>query len=130
MVESQALVSASASTGGSGSSLIKQLASCNKPTRDKSLRLLLNKWLPSQHEISNDDMKKIWKGLFYCVWHADKTLVQSELIDLLSSLLLSLPLPLSIHYFSVFLLTIRREWPGIDSHRSDLFYLMIHSPFY
>ncbi|KAM7473530.1 hypothetical protein LguiB_020773 [Lonicera macranthoides] len=126
MVESQTLVSASASTvGGSGSSLIKQLASCNKPTRDKSLRLLLNKWLPSQHEISNEDMKKIWKGLFYCVWHADKTLVQSELIDLLSSLLLSLPLPLSTHYFSVFLLTIRREWPGIDSLRLDKFYLLI-----
>lgn len=70
-------------------------------------------------------MKKIWKGLFYCVWHADKAPVQSELINRLSSLLLTLDLPLSLQYFSVFLLTLRREWSGIDALRLDKFYLLI-----
>lgn len=70
-------------------------------------------------------MKKLWKAIFYCVWHSDKSLVQSQLINELSSLLLSLHLPLAVHYFSAFLLTIRREWTGLDGLRLDKFYLMI-----
>ncbi|XP_068463848.1 uncharacterized protein [Phaseolus vulgaris] len=109
-----------------GRSLIKQLACCNKTTREKTLRLLLKSWLPSQSQpLSDDDAKKLWKGLFYCMWHSDKPLVQSDLVDRLSSLLLSLHLPLSIQYFSIFLLTMRREWSGIDALRLDKFYLLI-----
>ncbi|GFY88810.1 hypothetical protein Acr_06g0007500 [Actinidia rufa] len=121
--------------GGGGASLIRDLASCNKATRDRALKRVLNTWLPSQidQQIPDDDMKKMWKGLFYCVWHADKAPIQADLIDRLSSLLLSLPLPLSLHYLSAFFLTIRREWPGIDSLRLDKFYLLIrrflHSSF-
>ncbi|XP_031251933.1 ribosomal RNA processing protein 1 homolog [Pistacia vera] len=110
-----------------GASLIKQLASCHKPTRDKALRLLLNTWLPAQTQISDNDMKKLWKGLFYCVWHADKLPVQTQLIQNLSSILAALPLPLSIQYFSVFFLTMRSEWPGIDALRLDKFYLLIRT---
>lgn len=108
-----------------GTSLIKQLASCNKSTRDKALNILLKSWLPNQTEISEEDMKKLWKGLFYCMWHADKLPAQTELADRLSSLLPSLDLPLAVHYFSVFLLTMRREWTGIDALRLDKFYLLI-----
>ncbi|XP_044464309.1 ribosomal RNA processing protein 1 homolog isoform X1 [Mangifera indica] len=110
-----------------GASLIKQLASCHKPTRDKALYLLLNTWLPAQTQISDNYMKKLWKGLFYCIWHADKLPIQAQLIQNLSSLLPSLPLPLSIHYFSVFLQTMRSEWAGIDALRLDKFYLLIRT---
>ncbi|KAK2639112.1 hypothetical protein Ddye_026907 [Dipteronia dyeriana] len=108
-----------------GPSLITRLASCNKSVRDKTVDILLTKWLPTQTQIDNDDMKKLWKGLFYCVWHSDKVPVQAALIDRLSSVLPSLHLPLSLHYLSVFLLTIRREWTGIDALRLDKFYLLI-----
>ncbi|KAK4839395.1 hypothetical protein QYF36_021638 [Acer negundo] len=108
-----------------GPSLITRLASCNKSVRDKTVDILLTKWLPTQTQIDNDDMKKLWKGLFYCVWHSDKVTVQAALIDRISSVLPSLHLPLSIHYLSVFLLTIRREWTGIDALRLDKFYLLI-----
>ncbi|XP_027331149.1 ribosomal RNA processing protein 1 homolog [Abrus precatorius] len=109
-----------------GRSLIKQLAYCNKTTREKALRLLLKSWLPSQSQpLSDEDAKKLWKGLFYCMWHADKPLAQSDLTDRLSSLLLSLDLSLSVQYFSTFLLTMRREWSGIDALRLDKFYLLI-----
>jgi ribosomal RNA-processing protein 1 len=111
-------------TGG-GASLIRDLASCNKTTRDRSLKLVLKTWLPEETQLSDDEMKKLWKGLFYCLWHADKAPVQSALIDRLSSLLLSLQPSLSSHYLSAFFLTIRREWPGIDSLRLDKFYLLI-----
>ncbi|KAF7837985.1 ribosomal RNA processing protein 1-like protein [Senna tora] len=108
-----------------GRSLIKQLACCNKATRDKALRVLFKTWLPSQSQLPEDDMKKLWKGLFYCIWHADKVPVQADLIDRLSSLLLVLDLGLSVQYFSAFLLSMRREWSGIDALRLDKFYLLI-----
>ncbi|XP_074368623.1 uncharacterized protein LOC141708755 [Apium graveolens] len=104
--------------------LIKQLASCNKSTRDKALKLL-KQYLQSQDQISHEELKKIWKGLFFTVWHADKAPVQSDLINSLSCLLYKLPFLLSVEYFSVFLVTMRREWTGIDGHRLDKFYLLI-----
>ncbi|KAF8008928.1 hypothetical protein BT93_J0045 [Corymbia citriodora subsp. variegata] len=108
-----------------GPSLIKQLASCNQSTRDRSLRVLLKTWLPAQSGLSDDGMKKLWKGLFYCVWHADKVPYQTHLADRLSSLLFSLDLPLAVQYFSAFVLTMRREWVGIDALRLDKFYALI-----
>ncbi|OWM86939.1 ribosomal RNA processing protein 1 homolog [Punica granatum] len=109
----------------SGPSLVKQLASCDQTLRERSLRLLLKTWLPVQTSIPDSDLKKLWKGLFYCVWHADKVQFQSQLINRLSAMMLSLELPLSVQYFSVFLLTMRREWNGIDALRLDKFYLLI-----
>ncbi|KAG2300039.1 hypothetical protein Bca4012_011621 [Brassica carinata] len=107
-------------------SLIKKLASCKQTIRDRSLRTLLLTWLPEQQtSIPDEDMRKLWQGIFYCMWHADKPLYQSELIDRLSAALNSLPLPLSLHYFSVFLFTMRREWSRIDRLRLDKFYLLI-----
>ncbi|ESQ42074.1 hypothetical protein EUTSA_v10013208mg [Eutrema salsugineum] len=106
-------------------SLIKKLASCKQTIRDRSLRTVLRNWLPEQTEIPDEDMKKLWQGIFYCMWHADKSLYQSELIDRLSSALQSLPLPLALHYFTVFLFTMRREWSRIDRLRLDKFYLLI-----
>ncbi|XAR53246.1 hypothetical protein NMG60_11021714 [Bertholletia excelsa] len=118
---------AAVQVAGGGAAMIRDLASCNKSTRDRALKLVLKTWLPSQQpgQVSDDDMKKLWKGLFYCVWHADKSPVQLELINRLSSLLLTLELPLSLHYLSVFFLTMRREWTGIDALRLDKFYLLI-----
>ncbi|XP_022768608.1 ribosomal RNA processing protein 1 homolog [Durio zibethinus] len=113
------------SGAGEGPSLIKQLAACDKSTRDKAVRSLLDTWLPSQTDVSDEEMKRLWKGLFYCVWHADKLPAQSDLIEKLSSVLPKLEQGLSLHYFSVFLLTMRREWTGIDKLRLDKFYLLI-----
>ncbi|XP_071700231.1 uncharacterized protein [Rutidosis leptorrhynchoides] len=105
-------------------SLIRNLASCNTSIRSKSLRELTN-WLPKQLEITEDEMKKLWKGLFYYVWHADKAPVQSNLIDRLSLMLLTLDVSVSLRYLSVFFTTLRREWSGIDVLRLDKFYLLI-----
>ncbi|KAJ7979362.1 ribosomal RNA processing protein 1-like [Quillaja saponaria] len=108
-----------------GLSLIKQLASCNQTIRHRALKAVLKNWLPLQTQLADDQMKKLWKGLFYCVWHADKFPVQSRLIDSLSSLLVDVDLKLALQYFSCFLLTMRREWTGIDRLRLDKFYLLI-----
>lgn len=109
-----------------GRSLIKQLAFTQKSSREKALKLVLKSWLPSRSQpLPEEDAKKLWKGLFYCVWHSDKPLVQADLIDRLASLLLTLHPSFTVQYFSTFFLTVRREWSGIDALRLDKFYLLI-----
>ncbi|KAJ6881027.1 hypothetical protein NC651_027769 [Populus alba x Populus x berolinensis] len=61
--------------------LIKQLASSDTKTRNKSLKILLNKWLPSQPQISEENY--------------EENMERAVLL-----------------YFSVFLVTMRREWSG------------------
>ncbi|CAA0839424.1 Unknown protein [Striga hermonthica] len=108
-----------------GPALIKHLASCNTTVRSQALRRLQS-WLVSQtQQLSDPDIKKLWKGLFYCLWHADKTPNQVALIDRLTTLFLSLQPSLSLEFFRGFLVTLRREWPGIDRLRLDKFYLLI-----
>ncbi|KAL5998916.1 hypothetical protein ACLOJK_009864 [Asimina triloba] len=110
---------------GGAVSIAKQLASCQTRTRSQAL-LQLTTFLSSHPCVSDPDMLKIWKGLFYSLWHADKLPAQFRLIDRLSSLLPSLhPSPLALQYFRCFISTIRREWAGIDSLRLDKFYLLI-----
>ncbi|KAG1331910.1 ribosomal RNA processing protein 1 [Cocos nucifera] len=110
----------------SGGAIAKRLASCNKCTRDRAVRALTT-WLPQQPDaaVSDGDLLKIWKGLFYCVWHSDKLPVQVDLINRLASLLEAVAAPLAARYFEAFVLTVCREWPGIDFLRLDKFYLLI-----
>lgn len=109
----------------SGPSLIRHLASVNASVRYESLKLIQSWLLSEQKQIPDAEMNRIWKGLFYCVWHSDKAPAQAQLINRLSSLLLNLDPLLSLQYFSVFLVTLRREWNGIDHLRLDKFYLLI-----
>lgn len=44
-------------------------------TRERGLQALA-RWLASRQHVSELDMRKIWKGLFYAFWHSDKAPVQ------------------------------------------------------
>ncbi|KAH0655217.1 ribosomal RNA processing protein 1 homolog [Solanum tuberosum] len=107
-----------------GTSLIKHLAACNASIRSKAFAHLQT-WLVTQTQLDDDDMKKLWKGLFYCLWHSDKAPAQALLINRICSMVKTLDFGLCLHYFSAFLITLRREWNGIDHLRLDKFYLLI-----
>ncbi|CAN4114673.1 unnamed protein product [Withania somnifera] len=107
-----------------GSSLIKHLASSKASIRSKAFTHV-QKWLLTQTQIPDDDMKKLWKGLFYCLWHSDKAPAQALLIKRICSMVKFLDLSLFLHYYSTFLITLCREWNGIDHLRLDKFYLLI-----
>ncbi|XP_058742804.1 uncharacterized protein LOC131615675 [Vicia villosa] len=102
-----------------------KLSSSHKFSKNKAIRILLKSWR-SQHLLPQNIAKKLWKGLFYCVYRSDKSLLQADLIDRLASYLSTFPHPSrSLQYFSTFFLTMRREWSGINSVRLDKFYLLI-----
>lgn len=102
----------------------RRLASPKKKTREKAISLLVL-WLTSQKQLEEEELKKVWKGLFYCVWHSDKAPVQADLIERLASILEKLDIELALRFFKVFLMTMRREWAGIDRLRLDKFYLLL-----
>ncbi|KAI9138563.1 nucleolar protein,Nop52-domain-containing protein [Paraphysoderma sedebokerense] len=99
----------------------QKLAATEKKTRDKAFKSL-KRWLTSQTEISDLDLRKLWKALFYCYWLSDKVPIQQELADNLASLCLILPDMNGIRYVNAFWDTMMAEWYGIDRLRLDKFY--------
>ncbi|XP_057839792.1 uncharacterized protein LOC131049743 isoform X1 [Cryptomeria japonica] len=102
----------------------KKLGHENKQTRARAIALLKS-WLAAQEIVKEEDMKKIWKGLFFCFCHAKNHRVQEDLIENFVSLLENLDLNLSQQYFTVFLMTLRQEWPGISDLQLDKFYHLL-----
>ncbi|XP_043089989.1 ribosomal RNA processing protein 1 homolog A isoform X2 [Puntigrus tetrazona] len=111
----------------------QKLASNEKPMRSKAL-VKLRKYISARSErdegFKEEELLKIWKGLFYCLWMQDKPLLQEELSTKISRLLQSFQTPDSqMLYFKTFLQTMKREWNGIDRLRLDKFYQLIRFVF-
>ncbi|BFZ13682.1 hypothetical protein BsWGS_16721 [Bradybaena similaris] len=106
----------------------QKLAANEKKTRDRAIKRL-NKYLSvrSRHAsgLSEPDLLKIWKGLFYCMWMQDKPLIQEELSQRITNLLHCFPKTEDgLRFVKVFLETMSREWNGIDRLRLDKFMMM------
>ena len=105
----------------------KRLANNDTRVRNRAVRRM-KLWLSSKPGESFDelDMMKLWKGLFYCMWFSDKPLVQEDLANLIAKLIHILKDVRAVSMFvDAFLLTMGREWYGIDSLRMDKFYMLI-----
>mmetsp|Transcript_33904 Transcript_33904/g.61213 ORF Transcript_33904/g.61213 Transcript_33904/m.61213 type:complete len:383 (-) Transcript_33904:245-1393(-) len=111
------------------SKFARVLSSPDFMTRQKGLEAL-NLYLKSKSSISEEDMQKIWKGLFYCFWHSDKPQYQLDLAQQLSKTIHILQKETAFSYFSEFILTMRREWKGIDRQRLDKYLLIIRCFFH
>ncbi|XP_024142844.1 ribosomal RNA processing protein 1 homolog A isoform X2 [Oryzias melastigma] len=113
--------------------LAQRLASNEKPVRTKALRKL-KKYISAREGaaggLSAEELLKLWKGLFYCVWMQDKPLLQEELSSQISNLIHSFQNPhKQLLYLQSFLETMKREWTGIDRLRMDKFFQLIRFMF-
>ncbi|XP_023273394.1 ribosomal RNA processing protein 1 homolog B-like isoform X1 [Seriola lalandi dorsalis] len=112
----------------------QKLASNEKSTRTKAIKKL-RKYISVRSQkaaggFRSDELLKLWKGLFYCLWMQDKPLLQEELSKQISTLIHS------FHnsdgqflYLESFLLTFKREWTGIDRLRMDKFFQLVRFMF-
>ena len=57
------------------SQFARALGSSDFHTREAGLHALTT-WLARKADISELDLLKLWKGVFYCFWHSDKAAVQ------------------------------------------------------
>ncbi|CAN6250484.1 unnamed protein product [Urochloa humidicola] len=119
-------MAAAADASAEAASIARRLASCNAGTRERTVRYLLSDFLPaSAPRLSASDLLKLWKGLFFCFWHADKPLYQSSVATRLASAVSAAPSPADgAAFLAAYLTTLRREWAHIDVHRLDKFYLL------
>jgi ribosomal RNA-processing protein 1 len=56
----------------------RALGSTDFHTRERGLQAL-TLWLSRRAEVSEHDLLRLWKALFYCFWHSDKSPVQASL---------------------------------------------------
>uniref|UniRef100_H2N2X1 Ribosomal RNA processing 1 n=1 Tax=Oryzias latipes TaxID=8090 RepID=H2N2X1_ORYLA len=113
--------------------LAQRLASNEKPVRTRALRKL-KKYISAREGaaggFSAEELLKLWKGLFYCLWMQDKPLLQEELSSQISNLVHSFPhTDKQLLFFQSFLQTMKREWTGIDRLRMDKFFQLIRFMF-
>jgi len=67
-------------------SFARRLADNEKANRDVAVKQLRT-WLGKKSNLTESDLLKIWKGLFYCMWMSDKAPVQQELAATISKLI-------------------------------------------
>lgn len=97
----------------------KALASTEKRVRDGAVRSLAA-FLASKGDegLGEEEMARLWAGLFYCVWMSDKPRVQQALCDQLAELVLVFPTRRNgLAFFKAFWHTMAREWSKLDKHR-------------
>lgn len=110
-------------------SFAKVLAGNDKKLRDRGVKRL-RKWLMARSrgdtDLKKGDFKRLWKGLFYCMWMADKPLFQEELAETISSLIHCFQhTGPAIKFIEGFFITMSAEWKGIDQHRLDKFLMFV-----
>ncbi|AWP12644.1 putative ribosomal RNA processing protein 1 -like A isoform 2 [Scophthalmus maximus] len=112
----------------------QKLASNEKPIRTKAIKKL-RKYINVRSQkatggFTGDELLKLWKGLFYCLWMQDKPLLQEELSNQISTLIHSFQdIDGQLLYLESFLQTFKREWTGIDRLRMDKFFQLVRFMF-
>ncbi|XP_038064979.1 ribosomal RNA processing protein 1 homolog A-like [Patiria miniata] len=91
----------------------------------------LKRWIAARSLKQGDvgmesELMRLWKGLFYCMWMCDKPVIQEEMADKIAELVHSFTTPKgAMAFFDAFLLTMKREWIGIDRLRMDKFFMFV-----
>ncbi|XP_026151687.1 ribosomal RNA processing protein 1 homolog B isoform X1 [Mastacembelus armatus] len=112
----------------------QRLASNEKPIRTKAIKKL-RKYINARSQkatggFTSDELLKLWKGLFYCLWMQDKPLLQEQLSKQISTLIHSFhSIDGQFLYLESFLQTFKREWTGIDRLRMDKFFQLVRFMF-
>lgn len=99
----------------------RALSDTEKHVREASLKSL-HEWLETHgSKMSEDDLQRLWKALFYCVWMADKRTVITSVIRNIVDLFDVIGWP----FLETLFTCLMREWFGIDRHRVDKYYQLV-----
>jgi len=106
------------------SPFLKSLVSSDRPTRDTALSSLQTYLSTPARTFTPLDLLKIWKSLFYCVFHTDRPLPQQRLCRSLTSLLQTLPEDTFLGFVRAFWITMAGQWSAIPGLRLDKYLLL------
>ena len=91
--------------------------------RDKALSAL-ELYLCSGRPFTPLDLLKLWRGLYFCMYHTPLARA-GPLISSVTSLTLALPPPLLLPFSRAFWLTVAEQHPLLDAHRIDKYLLLM-----
>eukprot|EP01132_Coremiostelium_polycephalum_P002480 gene2480-3068_t len=108
--------------------IASKLADGDALVREKGLNLLSKTM--KKTAFTELQYLKLWKGLFYNLWAADKLVVQDQVSTDMSNLML---IPLTsrnkvdecVLFLKAGFTIVHKQWESIDSYRLDKFYLLV-----
>lgn len=107
----------------------QNLGSNQLNVREKALKSIgkyFKKVSVSPDALNEENMMKLWKGIFYYFWNCDKPLFQEDRADVLSKYIHAFQsMEHSFLYFDAFLKTMVREWFTIDRYRLEKFMMLV-----
>ncbi|CAG9861641.1 unnamed protein product [Phyllotreta striolata] len=110
---------------------IRLISGNEEKARLKGLKNL-GKWLlmrSAAMPFTEFDFQRIWKGLYYCMWMADKPLVQEDCAEKISKLVHFPDVPTALIFFKAGLQILANEWSGIQQLRLDKFLMLVRRLF-
>ncbi|CAK9027909.1 Ribosomal RNA processing protein 1 homolog B (RRP1-like protein B), partial [Durusdinium trenchii] len=102
----------------------KLLAHTDRVVRDRGFKKL-RKWLKKNPDLGRLEFMKVWKGLYFAMWMADKRPVQQELAVQIALLLNEIPLERRTMWIECFWDTMRDAWEKLDAHRVNKYLLFL-----
>ncbi|GMH41404.1 hypothetical protein BSKO_09314 [Bryopsis sp. KO-2023] len=113
-------------SGGGGEEelrdLVRKLGSTDPATRTSGLHAF-SEFL-KREELDEAAMLKLWRGLFYGLWYTPGYQAQMEWVTEMCKGILDQTQKVALLFWKAFLLTICKEWRGLDKYRLDKFYLL------
>lgn len=107
-------------------SLVRRLADSSPVIRDRAVKQFQQFVTAAGREFGEMDMIKLWRGLYYAMYHADSDASQSALANVLVSTAMSIPHEGSRRNYIVgFWLTMGEFWQRLDRHRIDKFMMLV-----
>ncbi|TPX41314.1 hypothetical protein SeMB42_g05615 [Synchytrium endobioticum] len=106
------------------SALGPRLAHSDKTIRESALDALVCR-LKQKSSITNIELLKLWRAIFFCFWHSDKRPAQEHLATKLASLMHELDDALAWRFYETFWVTILNAWSSIDRLRLDKYYYLL-----
>ena len=106
------------STASAPVTFAQRLAHSDLSIRTANLKRL-SSFLHRRTPITDTDLQKIYKGLFYLFWLSDKPLVQQQMAERLAAMQDGMREGRWLDVVRGFWVMIRREWTGIDRLRLD-----------
>eukprot|EP00461_Guttulinopsis_vulgaris_P002251 UN02252 len=98
--------------------LYQHLVHNDKSVRQAAMRKL-RAFITAKAQVDDQDMLKIWRGLFYCFWMSDKPEIQQEFSCNLASNMHLWDADKALLYFWAAFKTLGDQWSTIDHHRMD-----------
>lgn len=100
----------------------KRLAHTDKIVRDRGFQFFKH-WLQKNGSLERLDYMKLWKGLYFGMWMADKRPVQQELAVNIAVLLGDIPREKRQLWIETFWVTMQDAWEKLDVHRINKYML-------